>query len=415
MEMYHVKDGYDVVIAGAGPAGAQCARDLAARNYDVVVLEVEPEDEFPKQSNKSTGGTFPRMLRSFGIPDDVVMNSTDSVVLESPSHHTRWDRPGAVLDFAAFKRFLVEDSRSRGVEYRFGSRVNAPIMEDGKIVGVRYNKDEEVYGNVIIDATGPNAPLAKALGVSDLEPQNHAVGIEYEFEGIHLDYDGYADLTDAMMLRLDHDYAPGGYAWIFHTGADTAKVGVCYLQREGFETFSQRGMTIEDYLTQWLEDDPRFESAVKKEGTTHRGSAHLQAPGSLSTDNFIAIGDTVPTVDPLWGEGIHKGMRTARAAARTIGYCNSPHLDDTSAACLSRYDDDWHQKIASDASNRLLASETLFTLSNKRYDMLLADLNRLDSEALFKASRGDVRSLVRLIHLRDVPLLPKLAWKASRA
>lgn len=46
---------YDVIIAGAGPAGAQCARNLADRGYDVVVLETEAEDEFPTQSNKSTG------------------------------------------------------------------------------------------------------------------------------------------------------------------------------------------------------------------------------------------------------------------------------------------------------------------------------------------------------------------------
>lgn len=51
---------YDVVIAGAGPAGAQCARDLAERGYEVLVLETEPEGTFPAQSNKSTGGTFPR-------------------------------------------------------------------------------------------------------------------------------------------------------------------------------------------------------------------------------------------------------------------------------------------------------------------------------------------------------------------
>lgn len=71
---------YDVVIAGAGPAGGQCARDLVARGYDVVVLETESEDEFPRQSNKSTAGTFPSMMASFGIPDDVVMSEAVGVL-----------------------------------------------------------------------------------------------------------------------------------------------------------------------------------------------------------------------------------------------------------------------------------------------------------------------------------------------
>jgi digeranylgeranylglycerophospholipid reductase len=223
---------YDAVIAGAGPAGAQCARDLAAREYDVLVLETESEDEFPGRSNKSTGGTFPSMMASFGIPDDAVMQFTDRVVLESPNDHFAQDQSGAVLDFGAFKQFLVDDGRERGAEYRFGARVSKPIMEDGAIAGVRYGGDEAVYGDIVIDATGPSAPLAKALGVSDLQRRNQAIGVEYEFEGVDLDVEGYADLRDAMMLRLDHDIAPGGYSWIFHTGGDTAKVGLCYIQNE---------------------------------------------------------------------------------------------------------------------------------------------------------------------------------------
>jgi len=137
-----MSDRFDVVIAGAGPAGAQCARDLAARNYDVLVLETEPEDEFPRQSNKSTAGTFPSMMASFGIPDDVVMHYTDKVVLESPNEHYVRDQAGAVLEFADFKRFLVRDGREQGAEYRFGSRVSAPIMDGGEIVGVRYDGSE---------------------------------------------------------------------------------------------------------------------------------------------------------------------------------------------------------------------------------------------------------------------------------
>src|SRR6056297_1506171 len=97
---------FDVVIAGAGPAGAQCARDLATRDYDVLVLETEAEDEFPRGSNKSTGGTFPSMLASFNIPNDVVMQFTDSIVLESPNHSYTRRQTGAVLEFADFKRFL---------------------------------------------------------------------------------------------------------------------------------------------------------------------------------------------------------------------------------------------------------------------------------------------------------------------
>jgi len=225
-------DRYDVIIAGAGPAGAQCARDLAERGYDVVVLETEAEGEFPAQSNKSTGGTFASMMASFSIPDDVVMHATDSVVIESPNNYLVRDQPGFVLEFSEFKQFLVEDGRRKGADYRFDARVRDPIVDNEDVVGVRYNSDEEIYAEIVIDATGPAAPLTKSLDVVDLERKNHAIGIEYQFEGIDLDHPGYADLADAMMLQLNHEYAPGGYSWIFHTGGDTAKVGVCFIQNK---------------------------------------------------------------------------------------------------------------------------------------------------------------------------------------
>ena len=149
-----MSENYDVVIAGAGPAGAQCARDLAQRGYDVLVLEAEPEDQFPRQSNKSTAGTFASMTGAFGIPDDVVMNYTDEVVLESPSEHFVQNQPGAVLEFADFKRWLVAEGRKHDAEYRFEARVNNPIVEDGSVVGVQYAGDETVYGDIVVDATG---------------------------------------------------------------------------------------------------------------------------------------------------------------------------------------------------------------------------------------------------------------------
>ncbi|WP_436345305.1 digeranylgeranylglycerophospholipid reductase [Natronorubrum sp. FCH18a] len=400
---------YDVVIAGAGPAGGQCARDLAARGYDVVVLESESEDEFPRQSNKSTAGTFPSMMASFGVPDDVVMQYTDSVVLESPTEHFVYEQPGAVLEFADFKRFLVEDSRADGAEYRFDARVTAPITENDEIVGVRYNGDEEVYGEIVIDATGPAAPLAKKLGVVDLKRENHAIGIEYEFEGIDIDRPGFADLHDAMMLRLDHELAPGGYSWIFHTGEDTAKVGLCYIQNDSHEQYARDGYAIDDYLNHWMETDPRFANAERLEGKQHRGSAHIQMPGRMHTDRFMAIGDTVPTVDPLWGEGINKCMKSGRMAAIAADSCLKHGNVEPNAENLTVYENLWHRDVAPNVQTRQYMTQLLYLASNERYDRLMRDLNRFDEETLAEANRGNVRAVLKLLGPGDASLLAQFA------
>lgn len=410
-----MSDRFDVVIAGAGPAGAQCARDLAARNYDVVVLETEPEDQFPRQSNKSTAGTFPSMMASFSIPDDVVMQYTDSVVLESPNEYYVQDQAGAVLEFADFKQFLIRDSREKGAQYRFDSRVTAPITEDDEIVGVRYDGDTEVYGRIVIDATGPAAPLAKKLEVCNLKRKHQAIGIEYEFENIDVNHPEYADLRDAMMLRLDHDLAPGGYSWIFHTGDKKAKVGLCYIQNDSHREFAKDGMGIDDYLNYWIEEDPRFADAVKLEEKQHRGSAHIQRPSSMSTDSFMAIGDTVPTIDPLWGEGIHKGMKSARMAAITADACLTPEDSNTDAEAMATYDKLWHSEVAPRARERLLMTELLYLVPNSRYDRLMADLKEVGAQTLARVNAGDKQAIAKLLHLSDLPTLAKYAKRRLSA
>ena len=399
---------YDVIVAGAGPAGAQAARDLGRRGRSVLVLETEAEDEFPRQSNKSTGGTFPQMLAAFGIPDEVVMHFTDDVVLESPTDYYVQHTPGAVLDFPAFKRFLVADGREAGAEYRFDARVNAPIMIDGEIAGVQYSGDQEVYADIVIDATGPGATLASKLGVSELDRRNQAVAVEHEMSGVDLDHENYADLTDAMMLRLDHDIAPGGYSWIFHTGEDTAKVGLTYLQNEAHARRAQEGMTMDGYLERWLESDPRFADAERIAGRQHRGSAHYQMPGRMSTDNFMAIGDTVPTIDPVWGEGIDVGMKSGRAAAIIADRCFIDSHRNTDATEMARYDELWHREVAPNMRKRLLLGQLLYRAPNERYDRFMRDLRAIDGESLQGANAGRIVDLLKLLHLTDAPLLVQL-------
>jgi digeranylgeranylglycerophospholipid reductase len=406
-----MSESYDVVIAGAGPAGGQCARDVAARGYDVLVLETEAEAEFPAQSNKSTAGTFPSTMAGFGVPNEVVMNFTDAVVLESPNTFMRREQSGAILEFADFKQWLVDDSREKGATYRFDARVNGPLHEDGELAGVRYRGDEEVYADIIIDATGPAAPLAKQLDVCNLERERQAIGVEYEMSGVQPAVDGYADLRDTMMLRLDHGTAPGGYAWIFHTGDDTAKVGLCYIQNEVHSARATDGKTIDGYLNDWIDRDPRLQAAERMEGKQHRGSGHIQLPDRVHTDRFMAIGDTVPSIDPLWGEGIGKCMRSGRAAAITVDYALTNSSWEPDAETLSVYDDLWHDEVAPNARNRLLMTELLYRASNSRYDELMRDLDSLSKDTLARANAGSKRAIAKLLKLRDLPTIAGFAWE----
>jgi digeranylgeranylglycerophospholipid reductase len=122
----------------------------------------------------------------------------------------------------------------------------------------------------------------------------------------------------------------------------------------------------------------------------------------------------VPTIDPLWGEGIHKGMKSARAAAVTIDSCLTPADRDTSAEQMQLYDHLWHTEVAPKMRTRLLMTELLYLAPNERYDTLMRDLNQASPDTLNDANKGDLRALTKLLHLQDASLVKRLAEERFR-
>jgi digeranylgeranylglycerophospholipid reductase len=417
-------DEYDVIIAGAGPAGSEAARTVASRGWDVAVLESESEEDYPAQSNKSTAGTFPRMTGDFYIPDDVVMNNTDSVVLESPNDHYVQEKTGSVLDFGEFKEYMVEQGEEHGADYVFDSHVTGPVTEDGDIQGVRYNGDQEVYGDIVIDATGPAAPIAQddEVGFIDLEPEKRAVGWEYELDGVDPDAEGYADLTDAMMLRLDHDIAPGGYSWIFHTGEDTAKVGLCYIDNEAHQEYGGEDFNILESLEDWIVKDPRFPEVDSRRDIDplerHQGSAHIQMPEQVSAQGVMGVGDTVSTIDPVWGEGIDVGMKSGNAAGITALEALGPKKKggdaDTSAEQMERYDRRWRNDVAPNRWRRDFMTHLMYNADNERFDRFMQDLDSMEGDSLRKLNQGNPLAMMEVLHTSDHRNIRRVAGEKLR-
>lgn len=392
---------YDVIVAGAGPAGTQVARDLATRERDADVLLLDAGDL--GQPPKSTGGiTSADAIERFGIDDDLFQYRTDYVMLEGPAApqddqaYVRQRRPGGVLDFPAFKQERARDAESAGVELRDGTAVRAPVMEGGAVVGVRCGDGTVEHADIVVDATGENAVLAQELGVREPRPARRAIGREYEMEGVDLQ-----NTEDAMMLRLDDEIARGGYAWIFHIGGDRAKVGVCWIDTEHTD-----GSGLNERLEQWLAEDPRLADAERIPGSdVHAGSAFIDTYSQLlrepkGKENVLFVGDTVSSIDPLWGEGITNCMASGRAAAEAIQEVLTGDRDVAEAAAV--YASNWWDRVAPDRARRIRLGELTYGHSGDRYNRLMKRLREMGDGGLERLERADPRALARVAEPGDL-------------
>lgn len=291
---------YDIVIAGGGPAGLQFAREIGHRSqYSVAVLE---RNETLTDNDKSTGGTFHQVVEGYDVPDRVIMGSSPGVIFEGPDASERLAIPNYVLDFPAFVAYLGDDAEEQGVDILTGSRVSEPILADETAVGVRAHRNgsvEEFYGDVVVDATGPAGALTSELGMWDPQAAQRGIGKEFEVRG---SFD-----RDSMLFRFDHEYAPGGYAWVFPAGDGAFKIGVCWVD-DFYERHRPRNDgEIDSYVRKWIASDSRWD--VEEIRAVHAGE--VVSDNSINRragDGIVAVGDAVSSLNPLFGEGIRPGM-----------------------------------------------------------------------------------------------------------
>ncbi len=393
---------YDVVVAGGGPAGLQFAREMGRRTDRSVAL-LESNDSLA-DNDKSTGGTFDQVVCGFDVPDRVVMASCPYLAFESPNEHTRLDIRNYVLDFPAFLEFLGREAAADGVDVHTGTHVLEPLVEGGSVAGVRCRAGREertVRADLVVDATGPRGVLTGRLGLWDPEAGQRAVGKEFEVEGRFDD--------EEMLFRFDHEVAPGGYAWVFPAGDGVYKGGVCWIDEFYERHAPDDGRTIDDYVWDWLEGDPRW--AVESVRAAHAGDAVLDnSINQRVADGLLAVGDSVASINSLLGEGIRPGMESARMAADVA--VRALDEGDTSREGLLEYERRWnHEKGRRYRTQRIL-SELLYDFDERQQDGFVRKSRKLDEAQLDRFQRYEptLRDLLALYPLdpRDALKVPKL-------
>jgi len=287
---------YDVIVAGAGPAGSTTARECAARGLSVLLLE---KAAFPRDK-PCGGGVSMRAARLLPFDLSQVVERTAYGVRFSLRQSRGFVRSSSepltfITQRAALDTLLADQAVRAGVIWR--QRTPVRVVERYATHVVVHAGRETFEGRTLVAADGANGPTARLAGV----PMARRLGIAYE---ANVPAPTGPGSRWQSMIGLDLGSPAGGYGWMFPRG-DHVNIGV-----GGWLHTVASLRPLLDRLIRFYGFDPSSAWGVRG---YHLPMRRPDAP--LVWENVLLTGDAAGLLDPLTGEGIHAAICSGRAAA----------------------------------------------------------------------------------------------------
>lgn len=290
---------YDVVVAGAGPAGSTAARALARSGASVLMLD---KQKFPR--DKPCGGGV--TLRAASVQDVDLSPVIERTIYGArislrlgESFDRRYREPLTYMtQRCRLDALLAERAAESGADFHDGEGIRAiDVGGSGfNLTPVRITTDRDAYtARIFIGADGANGPSGRLLG---LRPRfEEAVA----FEG-NLPYS--ADILEEWRdyAALDFGGLAGGYAWVFPK-AEHLNVGVGAWKYAGFTLRPKLAELCRRY---------GFDPAALEGVRGYHLPIRIPSPNDVGLGSIAVAGDAAGLVDPLTGEGIHMAFESGR-------------------------------------------------------------------------------------------------------
>ena len=301
----------DVIVIGAGPAGAAAAIQAARAGASVRVFEKAA----PGRDKVCGDGLTPRAVHALNELRIDMTGSHRIDGLRMIAGRVRRELPwpdngqfapnGAVWPRRHLDAHLMKAAVEAGAEIEWHADAT-PMLDDGRVVGVEANGRKWKSGLTIV-ATGAPGSVARLLGIGRVKDEPFGLAIRaYAESPRHAE----RHLEACLTLYDQHDTPLPGYGWMFPAGDGTVNIGVGALSTmKGFTKLNLN--TLLDTYRAVVREEWGLGDYIERPraGRLPMSAQRRHGPG------WVAIGDAAGLINPMNGEGIDYGLESGMLAA----------------------------------------------------------------------------------------------------
>lgn len=287
---------YDVIIVGAGPAGACAAHLLAKSKINVLVID---KDHFPR-SKPCAGGLTAKTFMSFEFSiSEKVKYVTSSIVASYKDEIFHKISGNKILtemvERKEFDHYFIRKAIDSGAVFLDGVKVTEVIWENKEFI---VKTESQLFRcNYLIGADGTNSIVNKAFNI-----------VKKDLYGFAIETNCPVSKENIKNFDMTFDFGtvPNGYLWIFPKDQY-----VCV----GVYTTNKKMKNTQQYLLAYIERlglTPESEK-IKGHVIPFYGINYKQPDFPC-----ILVGDAAGFGDYWTGEGIYYAVKSGIIAAEVI-------------------------------------------------------------------------------------------------
>ncbi|HUI29171.1 MAG TPA: NAD(P)/FAD-dependent oxidoreductase [Candidatus Acidoferrales bacterium] len=357
-----MKDSYDVIVVGAGPAGSTAARYATQGGAKVLMLEKDREVGVPVRCGEAVDHEG---LIQFLQPDKkFIAAEIKDFKLVAPNGKVvkpNIDGVGYILNRKIFDYELARIAADDGAEVVTKAYVDGITRNNGTVTGVSVQYHGErltIKSKIVIGADGVESRIGRWAGI-DTTVSMHDMESAAQVTAANVDVE-----EGTCYFYFGQRYAPGGYLWVFPKGNKTANIGL------GVAADESRKKHALKFLEEFMQENfPNASILTKIAG----GVPCAESLEKMAMPGLMLVGDAAHQVNPVSGGGIISGMIGGRIAGKIAAEI----IRKGDMSLMEQYEKEWKNSLGGRHDRYYKIKKVIYKFRDSDLDSIADAITRL--------------------------------------